>query len=60
MITKIVNTVSNLIWEKALLGRPSSLRILTYHGILEKYKDRFLERNLITYKEFNYELDFLA
>jgi len=60
MITKIVNTVSNLIWEKALFGRPGSLRILTYHGIVEKYQDRFLERNFITYKEFNSELDFLA
>jgi peptidoglycan/xylan/chitin deacetylase (PgdA/CDA1 family) len=60
MITKIVNKISNLVWQNALLGRPRSLRILTYHGVVENYQDIFLERNFVTYKDFNLQLDFLT
>jgi len=60
MITKIANKISNFVWQNALLGRPRSLRILAYHGIVENYQDRFLERNFVTYKDFNFQLDYLT
>lgn len=58
MIKEIRNIVSNFVWQHALAGRCKTLRILTYHGVIEKYEDKFLERNFVTCEEFNAQLDF--
>ena len=59
LIKKIINKSSGFIWQHALLGRRRTLRILTYHGVVEKYQDKFLERNFVTREDFIRQLDFL-
>ncbi len=59
LIKKIINKSSGFIWQHALLGTPRTLRILTYHGVVEKYQDKFLERNFVTREVFIRHLDFL-
>ena len=59
LIKKIINKSSGFIWQHALLGRRHTLRVLTYHGVIEKYQDKFLERNFVTREGFASQLDFL-
>ncbi len=59
MTTLIQNKFNHFLWSNGLLGRPQSLRILTYHGIVESYKDSFLERNFVTYHTFVQQVNYL-
>jgi peptidoglycan/xylan/chitin deacetylase (PgdA/CDA1 family) len=60
MIEAFKNRLVQLFWEKGFLGRPKSLRVLTYHGVIESYQDPFLERNFLTRENFNIQLDYIT